>query len=78
MTSTAPTIDQNRLIDHLIDRFALKNDAELARTLDVAPPVISKIRHHRMLVGASLMIRMLDKFDITLGEIRAQLEGTAA
>lgn len=78
MTSTVPTIDQNRLIDHLLSRFELKNDAALARTLDVAPPVISKVRHHRMLVGASLMIRILDKFDISLAEIRSQLEGAAA
>lgn len=78
MKEAVKTVDQNRLIDHLLNKFQLKNDAALARTLEVAPPVISKIRHHRLQVGAALTIRMIEKFDITLAEIRAQLDGAAA
>jgi hypothetical protein len=48
----------NRLLDTLIENLRLKNDAALSRALEVAPPVISKIRHHRLPVGASLLIRM--------------------
>ena len=48
----------NRLLDTLIENLRLKNDAALSRALEVAPPVISTIRHHRLPVGASLLIRM--------------------
>jgi hypothetical protein len=51
----------NRLLDTLIENLRLKNDAALSRALDVAPPVISKIRHHRLPVGevSDLSIRDL-------------------
>jgi hypothetical protein len=62
--------DPNRLLDHLIDRLDLKNDAALARILDVAPPVISKIRHYRLAIGASLLIRMHEVSDISIGNLR--------
>ena len=48
----------DKLLDALLDRLVLKNDAALARALEVAPPVISKIRHRRLPVGASILIRM--------------------
>ena len=64
------TYDPNRLLDHLVDRLDMKNDAALARMLDVAPPVISKIRHYRLAVGASLLIRMHEVSDIAIGDLR--------
>jgi len=45
------TYNPNRLLDTLIERLRLKNDAALSRALEVAPPVISKIRHGRLPVG---------------------------
>jgi plasmid maintenance system antidote protein VapI len=48
----------NQLLDTMLGKMMLKNDAALARALEVAPPVISKIRHHRLPVGASMLIRM--------------------
>lgn len=62
--------DPNRLLDHLIDVLDLKNDAALARTLEVAPPVISKIRHFRLAIGPSLLIRMHEVSDITIAQLR--------
>jgi hypothetical protein len=62
--------EPNRLLDHLVDRLNLKNDAALARLLDVAPPVISKIRHYRLAIGASLLIRMHEVSDISIGNLR--------
>jgi hypothetical protein len=41
----------NALIDVLIKTMSLKNDAALSRVLEVAPPVISKIRHGRLEFG---------------------------
>ena len=64
------TYDPNRLLDHLVDRLDLKNDAALARILDVAPPVISKIRHYRLAIGASLLISMHEVSDISIGNLR--------
>ena len=37
--------DPDKLLDALLDRMQLKNDAALARTLGMAPPSLSKIRH---------------------------------
>ncbi|MBC7490665.1 MAG: hypothetical protein H7240_12565 [Glaciimonas sp.] len=65
------TYDPNYLLDSLIDKLHLKNDAALSRALEVAPPVISKIRHHRLPVGASLLIRMHEVSSLTISELRA-------
>lgn len=65
-----PTYDPNNLIDALIDRMGVKNDAGLARVLTVAPPVISKIRHFRLPVGASMLIRMHEESGITIRALR--------
>ncbi|WP_436144854.1 hypothetical protein [Duganella sp. LjRoot269] len=73
MSNTTPRLDQNQLIDHLLQKMRLKNDAALSRLLEVAPPVISKIRHHHLAVGASLIIRMMEKCDVTLAEVKSFL-----
>lgn len=67
------TIEQNAngLLDTLTEKLQLKNDAALSRALEVAPPVISKLRHGRLHVGDSLIVRLLDKDIMSLAEIRA-------
>src|SRR3990167_3657791 len=62
--------DPNNLLDTLMDKLSLKNDAALSRALEVAPPVISKIRHRRLPVGASLLIRMHEISDLTIKDLR--------
>lgn len=62
--------DPNNLLDALIEKLSLKNDAALSRALEVAPPVISKIRHRRLPVGASLLIRMHEVSDLSIKELR--------
>jgi hypothetical protein len=42
------TFVPNKLLDTLIQRMQLKNDAELCRALEVQPPIISKIRHRKL------------------------------
>ncbi|WP_229262862.1 hypothetical protein [Duganella radicis] len=49
--------DPNRLLDELQCRLNAKNDAALARALEVQPPLLSKIRHRRMPVGSGLLLR---------------------
>ena len=63
----------NRLLDTLIENLRLKNDAALSRALEVAPPVISKIRHRRLPVGASMLIRMHEVTDMSVAELRELL-----
>ena len=62
--------DPNNLLDALIEKLSLKNDAALSRALEVAPPVISKIRHRRLPVGASLLIRMHEVSDLSIKDLR--------
>lgn len=64
------TYDPNSLLDAVIEKLGLKNDAALSRTLEVAPPVISKIRHHKLAVGASLLIRMHEVTEFSIKELR--------
>lgn len=66
--------DPNHLLDTLIQKLGIKNDAALSRALEVAPPVISKIRHNRLPVGASLLIRMHEVSEMSIRELR-QLMG---
>lgn len=60
----------NALLDELTKRLSLKNDAALARALEFAPPVISKIRHGRLPVGAIALIRMHEVSGIEIKELR--------
>ncbi len=68
-----PGYDPNRLLDALIEQLQLKNDAALSRALEVAPPIISKIRHRTMPVGASILIRMTEISGLEIGQLRAIL-----
>lgn len=63
--------DPDNLLDTLIEQLHFKNDAALSRALEVAPPVISKIRHRRLPIGASLLIRMHEISNLSIKELRA-------
>lgn len=62
--------DPNRLLDVLRKNLKVKNDAALSRTLEVAPPVISKIRHRKLPVGAALLIRMHEVTGLNIIDLR--------
>ncbi len=63
--------DPSNLLDALIKHMGIKNDAALSRRLEVAPPVISKIRHKILPVGPNLLIRMHEESGLSIREIRA-------
>lgn len=67
---SAQRYDPDQLLASLIGKLKLKNDAALSRALEVSPPVISKIRHRRLPVTASLLIRMHEVSDLSIGELR--------
>ena len=63
--------DPNRVLDAIIAKLQLKNDAALSRALEVAPPVISKIRHRTLPIGATILLRMHEASAISIRELRA-------
>ncbi len=63
----------NEFLDLLIKTMTLKNDAALSRVLEVAPPVISKIRHGQRLVGATLLIGAHEESGLSIREMKAVL-----
>lgn len=65
--------DPNRLLDRVRETLHLTNDAALARTLHVRPPVLSKIRHRRTPVSASLLIRIHEETNLSIAELRELL-----
>jgi DNA-binding transcriptional regulator YdaS (Cro superfamily) len=65
-----PNYDPNRLLNAVLAKLNLKNDAALARTLGVAPPVLSKVRHRRLPVAAGLILQIHDATRFSINEIR--------
>ncbi|QRX84769.1 hypothetical protein JQN73_03905 [Glaciimonas sp. PAMC28666] len=59
-----------RLLDALINTLRLKNDAALARALEIPSPLVSKIRHRKVPVSSSVLIRMHDATGLTISELR--------
>lgn len=59
------------LLNTLIQRFDLKNDAGLSRALKMHPPVISKIRRRKAPITASVLLRMHEMSNWSLADLRA-------
>ncbi|WP_428718551.1 hypothetical protein [Undibacterium curvum] len=72
-TQTAQSVQPaaNVMLDALIAEMRLKNDAALARRLEVAPPVISKLRHGTLSVGATLLISAHEESGISIKDLKA-------
>ena len=58
-----------KLFDTIIVKNNLKNDAALARFLEIQPPNISKIRHGTMPVGDSLKINIHKRTGLSIAKI---------
>jgi len=61
------------LLDYLITRYKLKNDAALAKFLDLPPPVISKMRHGKTPFSAVNIIRLHELTGMSIAAIKAKL-----
>ncbi len=68
---TEPTYDPNKVLDAIIEKLNLKNDAALSRALEVAPPVISKIRHRTLPIGATILLRMHEVSEFSIRELKS-------
>lgn len=68
---TNPDYDPNRMIDAVIDHMKLRNDAALARLLEVGPPVISKLRNRKIPIGPIHLIIFHEASDISIRALKA-------
>lgn len=66
-----PGYDPDNLLDSLMARFKLHNDAELSRKLNIACPTISKMRKRKAPISAVTLIAMHDNTGLSLDELRA-------
>ena len=63
----------NRLLNDIMQTLGLKNDTALARALEVAPPVISKLRGRTINLGATHILRIHDLTDWSIRPIKMVL-----
>lgn len=61
------------LFDRVIDKKDLRSDAALARLLEVAPSVISRLRSQTIVPGAVIILALAELGEIPLAEIRSVL-----
>lgn len=66
----APGYTPETLLDYVSNFMKLRNDAQLARALGVAPPVISKIRSRTHAITHRLLIHIHDATGLSLEDIR--------
>ena len=61
----------NTLLDHLLSLITGKqNDAALSRALEVSPVVISKLRHGKLTIGPSMILKAHEAFGVSISDIK--------
>lgn len=65
----------NRLLDTAMARLGLRNDAALARQLEVTNTLVSKIRNHRLPVSADVLLRIHEETDLSIRDLKQLLQG---
>ena len=68
--SEAVSYNPAHLLDTLRKHMSVNSDKALAVKLDVAPPVISKIRSRNLRVGSTILIRMHEVSQLSIKELR--------
>lgn len=66
-----PAYNPVALLDSLLERLKLKNDAALARLLELPPAVVSKVRRRQACVTDAILIRMHDVTGWSISDLRA-------
>lgn len=72
--ASAPGDKVNKLLDAVRVRLHLKNDAALSDALGVEPPVISKLRHHRLAMRATMLMRLHEVTGWSVRELKRMLD----
>ena len=57
------------LLDALITQEKLRNDADIARVLGIAPPQVSKTRHGKIEVSDTMRVAIMRRFKWSLRRI---------
>lgn len=66
----------NMLFDDVMELHKLSSDAKLSRFLNVAPPVISKMRRGTLTLGPSMILSLHERAGFPVAYIRKALEVT--
>jgi len=74
MTSRSKPYKPYALFDYLIQACELKNDAELARALDVAPATVSRIRSGVYQVTADIILTIHKQTGLSVEEIESLIK----
>ena len=70
MTPTTEGGTVAKLLDFLKAEHGLESDAELAREMEIDPPMISKLRRGKLPLSANHILRAHEHFGIGVQEIR--------
>lgn len=68
-----PGYNPDALVDGLCKQMAAKNDAALARMLQIQPPILSKVRHRKAPVTAGLLLRMHEVTKVPVSHLRRMM-----
>ena len=58
------------LLEAVSNKLGVVSDAALARVLQLAPPVISKLRHGKLSVGPALLINCHEETGISIKDLK--------
>lgn len=70
MSILSTTGSASNLLDVLIDKMNLPNDAALGRRMGMSAPAISKLRNGKMEVGATFLINAHEETGLTIAELK--------
>ena len=72
----SPAYNVGKLLDTIMAKLGVKNDAALSRELGVSPTIVSNIRNVKVALSAAMMIRIHDVADMSITTIRSFLIGS--
>ena len=61
------------ILDVLKEKYDLKNDAAIAKALEIAPPIVSRIRNGKSNVSAEIILKIHETFRMPVADIKALL-----
>ena len=61
------------ILDVLKEKYDLKNDAAIAKALEIAPPIVSRIRNGKSNVSAEIILKIHETFGMPVSDIKALL-----
>ncbi|SNS53186.1 hypothetical protein SAMN06265795_103237 [Noviherbaspirillum humi] len=72
-SATPGEYDPSKLLNALIARMNLKQDADLARTLALDEKTLKKIRDRRLQISTSMLMQMQEATGINVADLRMLL-----